>query len=190
MFVCGIFDERFARIIKIVNILHNLNFFRYYTKFFGNEGIAGPNIATYGLMSYKKWEQDITDWQLPIVDDEYVFIKCFLILFVFHPFFLFSNLPDWLKSALMNELYYIADGGTVWFDVSDQYPVDDPRLFPVQICWFFIFAVLSTICFVDGFTACLLISKATSTECTIRTMSIFMRLLRSLNSGQIYKCVL
>lgn len=43
-------------------------------------------------------------------------------------FFHLSNLPDWFKSALMNELYYIADGGTVWFDVSDQYPVDDPRL--------------------------------------------------------------
>lgn len=28
--------------------------------------------------------------------------------------YLFRKLPDWYKSALFNELYYIADGGTVW----------------------------------------------------------------------------
>ncbi|VDK38749.1 unnamed protein product [Dibothriocephalus latus] len=27
-----------------------------------------------------------------------------------------SNLPDWYKSALFNELYYLSDGGTVWLD--------------------------------------------------------------------------
>ncbi|VDP95070.1 unnamed protein product [Echinostoma caproni] len=26
------------------------------------------------------------------------------------------NLPDWYKSALFNELYYLTDGGTVWLD--------------------------------------------------------------------------
>lgn len=40
---------------------------------------------------------------------------------------IFSNIPDWLKSALMNELYFVADGGTIWFDVRDEYPETDPR---------------------------------------------------------------
>lgn len=39
----------------------------------------------------------------------------------------FSNIPDWLKGALMNELYFVADGGTIWFDVPEEYPETDPR---------------------------------------------------------------
>lgn len=27
-------------------------------------------------------------------------------------------MPSWYKSALFNELYFVADGGTVWLDVS------------------------------------------------------------------------
>ena len=27
-----------------------------------------------------------------------------------------SKLPDWYKSAIFNELYYISDGGTVWLE--------------------------------------------------------------------------
>lgn len=29
-----------------------------------------------------------------------------------------SLLPSWYKSALFNELYFVADGGTVWLDVD------------------------------------------------------------------------
>lgn len=35
-------------------------------------------------------------------------------------FSLFSSLPDWYKSAIFNESYFVADGGTVWLDVSDD----------------------------------------------------------------------
>lgn len=31
-----------------------------------------------------------------------------------------SSLPSWYKSALFNELYFVADGGTVWLDVSNM----------------------------------------------------------------------
>ena len=34
--------------------------------------------------------------------------------------FFFSSLPSWYKSALFNELYFVADGGTVWLDVADN----------------------------------------------------------------------
>jgi non-lysosomal glucosylceramidase len=30
------------------------------------------------------------------------------------------SLPDWYKSALFNESYFIADGGSIWLDVSDD----------------------------------------------------------------------
>ncbi len=35
-------------------------------------------------------------------------------------FVLFRSLPDWYKSALFNESYFIADGGSIWLDVSDD----------------------------------------------------------------------
>lgn len=27
-------------------------------------------------------------------------------------------MPSWYKSALFNELYFVADGGTIWIDVD------------------------------------------------------------------------
>lgn len=40
---------------------------------------------------------------------------------LFYPsVFFFSSLPSWYKSALFNELYFVADGGTVWLDVADN----------------------------------------------------------------------
>lgn len=40
-----------------------------------------------------------------------------------------SDLPEWYFSALFNELYFIADGGTVWLVPSDKTidPTYDPR---------------------------------------------------------------
>ncbi len=35
-------------------------------------------------------------------------------------FFVFRSLPDWYKSALFNETYFIADGGSIWLDVSND----------------------------------------------------------------------
>ncbi|XP_034827146.1 non-lysosomal glucosylceramidase isoform X1 [Maniola hyperantus] len=80
---------------------------RYYTKYFGSDGIAGASIAAYALRNYENWEKQLAEWQDPILNN--------------------SNIPEWLKSALMNELYFIADGGTIWFDVSDEFPETDPR---------------------------------------------------------------
>lgn len=31
-----------------------------------------------------------------------------------------SSLPPWYKSALFNELYFVADGGTVWTELSED----------------------------------------------------------------------
>ncbi|KAL7015975.1 hypothetical protein ACKWTF_016752 [Chironomus riparius] len=85
-------------------------FTRFYTKYFGDDGKAGKKIMDYAFKNYSKWEQLMMDeWQKPILED--------------------SNLPDWYKGAIFNELYYIADGGTLWAVVDDenQLAADDPR---------------------------------------------------------------
>lgn len=42
------------------------------------------------------------------------------------------ELPDWYKSALFNETYFVSDGGTVWFTIDESevkhMPKNDPRL--------------------------------------------------------------
>ncbi|XP_075043493.1 non-lysosomal glucosylceramidase [Mixophyes fleayi] len=70
---------------------------RRYTRFFGSEGDMAPTLCQYGLSHYEEWEQKIEAWQDPILQD--------------------VLLPPWYKSALFNELYFVADGGTVWVEV-------------------------------------------------------------------------
>uniref|UniRef100_H2YFL0 Glucosylceramidase n=1 Tax=Ciona savignyi TaxID=51511 RepID=H2YFL0_CIOSA len=72
---------------------------RRYSRWF-NGSNAGASIASYALHTYPEWEKKIDDWQNPILDNQ--------------------QLPDWYKSALFNELYYITDGGTVWLEVDEE----------------------------------------------------------------------
>uniref|UniRef100_H2YFK8 Glucosylceramidase n=1 Tax=Ciona savignyi TaxID=51511 RepID=H2YFK8_CIOSA len=72
---------------------------RRYSRWF-NGSNAGASIASYALHTYPEWEKKIDDWQNPILDNQ--------------------QLPDWYKSALFNELYYITDGGTVWLEVDGK----------------------------------------------------------------------
>lgn len=84
---------------------------RYYTKYFGGNGNAAHNICTYALENFERWEQTITNWQQPILND--------------------PELPEWYKSAIFNELYYIADGGSLWLtfehEQTDDIDYNDPR---------------------------------------------------------------
>lgn len=84
-------------------------FIRYYTKYFGGSGDEAHNICTYALQNYDRWDHLISQWQQPILDD--------------------SDLPDWYKSAIFNELYFISDGGTLWVTVeqTDDIDYNDPR---------------------------------------------------------------
>ncbi|KAG9463462.1 hypothetical protein GDO78_021685, partial [Eleutherodactylus coqui] len=76
---------------------------RRYTRFFGSERAAAPVLCQYSLSHYEEWEQKIAAWQDTILQDDL--------------------LPSWYKSALFNELYFLADGGTIWVEV----PTDDPH---------------------------------------------------------------
>lgn len=40
---------------------------RRYTRYFGSNGLAAPRLVSYALNSYKTWEQNIDDWQNPIL---------------------------------------------------------------------------------------------------------------------------
>ena len=67
--------------------------YRYYTKFFGFDGENATRIASTALDNWNDWNSKIIEWQKPILT---------------------SDKPDWLKSALFNELYYLVDGGSIW----------------------------------------------------------------------------
>ncbi|KAJ8911307.1 hypothetical protein NQ315_017001 [Exocentrus adspersus] len=83
---------------------------RFYTEWFGMEN-AVLKIVDYAFNNYNSWEQSIYNWQKDVLSD--------------------SNLPDWYKSALFNESYFISDGGTVWFSLNEgeaeKLPDTDPR---------------------------------------------------------------
>lgn len=74
--------------------------YRRYTRFFGSDGDVAPALSHYALCQYAGWENSISAWQNPVLDDR--------------------SLPAWYKSALFNELYFLADGGTVWLEVPED----------------------------------------------------------------------
>jgi non-lysosomal glucosylceramidase len=67
---------------------------RHYTKFFGDEGTHAWQIARTALDHHEEWSEAIDAWQKPIVTDEHK--------------------PAWYRGELFNELYDLADGGTLW----------------------------------------------------------------------------
>ena len=64
-----------------------------YTKFFGRDGRSVTKIARKAFGENERWMSEIKKWQ-----DE----------------FLKLDKPDWFKILLINELYFLADGGTLW----------------------------------------------------------------------------
>jgi len=67
---------------------------RHYTKFFGAEGTHAWQIAKTALAEDENWSRAIDAWQKPYVEDE--------------------STPLWYRGELFNEMYILADGGTVW----------------------------------------------------------------------------
>ncbi len=64
-----------------------------YTDFFGAEGESAFRIASEALSKAGEWEKTIDEWQRPILSD--------------------PKLPGWLKQALINELYVLAET-SIW----------------------------------------------------------------------------
>jgi non-lysosomal glucosylceramidase len=70
------------------------SWYKRYTAFFGRDGRHAWDIATEGLAHADEWRTAIEAWQAPILADD--------------------TTPLWYKTALFNELYFVADGGTAW----------------------------------------------------------------------------
>lgn len=85
------------------------SWYKRYTAFFGHDGLQAWNIAMTAAAAQTQWQQAIQAWQQPILTD--------------------PGRPNWYKTALLNELYYLADGGTAW----EQGQVGKTPLPPDQI---------------------------------------------------------
>ncbi|CAJ1940443.1 unnamed protein product [Sphenostylis stenocarpa] len=73
-------------------------YYRRYTKFYGTNGDDAADIAHDAIIEHCQWETQIDDWQRPILEDK--------------------RLPEWYPTTLLNELYYLNSGGTIWTDGS------------------------------------------------------------------------
>ena len=76
---------------------------RRYVRFFENpkqETSLAKQLLNHVLSSHKSWAESIAEWQNPILND--------------------PDLPDWFKSALFNEMYFIADGGSQWLEMPEE----------------------------------------------------------------------
>lgn len=78
----------------VVEFPAGTRWYKYYTRFYGEDGTNAWRIAADALDRYPEWRRQIEAWQRPILED--------------------PERPDWYKTALFNELYYLVDGGTLW----------------------------------------------------------------------------
>ncbi len=67
---------------------------RRYTDFFGASGTHAWQIAETGLREDQNWSKQIDAWQAKYIND--------------------GSKPLWYRGMLFNEMYILADGGTVW----------------------------------------------------------------------------
>ena len=86
----------------VTEFASSVNYYRRYTDFFGRTGKHAWAIARTALQQYQNWQQQVQAWQQPI---------------------LASALPDWFKMALLNELYDLTSGGTLWSAADERDPV-------------------------------------------------------------------
>ena len=72
---------------------------RHYTQFFDASGTNAWKIARTALENDQSWSEQIDAWQKPYIEDE--------------------SKPAWYRGELFNELYILADGGTLWAHEQD-----------------------------------------------------------------------
>jgi non-lysosomal glucosylceramidase len=76
---------------------------RRYTDFFGADGDNAAAIAATALRDWRGWREAIEGWQQPVVER--------------------ADLPEPLRMALLNELYDLSSGGSLWTAATPQDPV-------------------------------------------------------------------
>ncbi len=89
--------------LPITEFAPGVKYYRRYTDFFGVTGKnVWPMIRT-ALKHSAMWKESIEAWQNPILGRQ--------------------DLPNWLKMALFNELYLLAQGGSLWTGATANDPV-------------------------------------------------------------------
>ncbi|MFN9922612.1 MAG: GH116 family glycosyl hydrolase [Cyanobacteriota bacterium] len=76
---------------------------RRYTDFFGADGDQATALAAEGLRDWREWRSAIDAWQQPVLQR--------------------TDLPEPLRMALLNELYDLASGGSLWTAATADDPV-------------------------------------------------------------------
>ncbi len=76
---------------------------RRYTDFFGATGDNAAAVAAEALRDWRQWREAIETWQRPLLER--------------------SDLPEALRMALLNELYDLTSGGSLWTAASSTDPV-------------------------------------------------------------------
>ncbi len=87
----------------ITTFKQDVNAYRRYTDFFGRNGQNVWSMVRTALKHGDVWRDYITEWQSPIINRK--------------------DLPNWFKMALFNELYLLADGGTLWTAATENDPI-------------------------------------------------------------------
>ena len=89
--------------LPVTEFKQGINYYRRYTDFFGRNGKNAWSMVRTSLKHGEMWRKKIAAWQQPILQRD--------------------DLPDWFKMALFNELYLLADGGTLWTAATENDPV-------------------------------------------------------------------
>lgn len=100
--------------LPIVEFGSGRKWYRHYTDFYGTEGTHGWNIARDGLLQSGDWSDAVDAWQAPYVND--------------------ASKPLWYRGELFNELYIVADGGSLWGRPVDSDP-KTPHSFAFMECF-------------------------------------------------------
>jgi non-lysosomal glucosylceramidase len=105
---------------------------RHYTHFFGSEGTGAWKIARTALENSEAWSKAIEAWQQPILSD--------------------NSKPEWYRAELFNELYFLADGGTLWAREKEGKPAPNvPDSFTYMECFDYPFYGTSDVRFYGSF---------------------------------------
>ncbi|PAV77875.1 hypothetical protein WR25_08643 [Diploscapter pachys] len=93
--------------MQVVNFGKATRFYkRRYTRFFADD--AADALCRLALQRRKDWERAIEEWQNPVLQD--------------------PTLPEWYKSALFNETYFLTDGGSLWFEYDERWSSEEAHL--------------------------------------------------------------
>ena len=80
--------------LPVVQFGSGRKWLRRYTDFFGTSGTHAWDIAATALREDQNWSKQVDEWQAKYINDE--------------------TKPLWYRGMLFNEMYILADGGTVW----------------------------------------------------------------------------